>query len=237
MKPIFLALDFPNWFQTDTFIKKHQLQGVPVKVGMELFYKEGPIVIEKLKENNHPIFLDLKLYDIPTTVKNAMCNLATLGVDVVNVHAFGGREMIHAAKEGLIQGTSQGLPPKLIAVTVLTSMDTCTLQEDLQVKSSINDTVQHLAKLTKDSGGDGVVCSVHEVPNIKDHCGTDFWTITPGIRLTNTSTNDQKRVATPGLAKEYGTDALVIGRSVTSAIDPREAYQKAEKEWLHVKKA
>src|SRR5699024_7527346 len=215
-KPFFLALDFRTFESTKDFIEEHNLYGVPVKVGMELFYREGKQVIQWLKENKHPIFLDLKLHDIPTTVEKAMYNLANLGVDIVNVHASGGSEMIKAAKRGL-EAATNGPVPKLIAVTVLTSMDEETLNEELQVKETIDQAVKRLAVMSKESGADGVVCAAHEVPLIKESCGEKFLTVTPGIRLSDANKDDQKRVATPSLAKQNGADYLVIGRSITKA--------------------
>lgn len=230
MNKLYLALDFPTWEDSNRFIQMNQLKGVPVKVGMELFYREGIHVIEKLKENNHPIFLDLKLYDIPTTVMRAMRNLASLEVDIVNVHALGGREMIQKAKEGL-QSTSNRHDTKLLAVTILTSMDELTIQEEVGLQHSINDNVIRLAKLAQNSGADGVVCSVHEASHIVKHCHADFLTVTPGIRLQETADDDQKRVATPAIAKSMGASSIVIGRSITNAHNPLDAYKRAIKEW------
>lgn len=229
-QPFFLALDFRTANDVKAFIDKHKLDGVPVKVGMELYYREGREMIDWLKEHNHPIFLDLKLHDIPTTVEKAMYNLASLGVDIVNVHASGGSEMIKAAKRGLEAGT-QDKVPTLIAVTVLTSMDQSTLQEELNINQSVDDAVKRLALLTKNSGADGVVCSAHEVPMIKQACGNDFLTVTPGIRLSDSHQNDQKRVATPQLAKQNGADYLVIGRSITQAENPKINYERVVEEW------
>ncbi|WP_087972970.1 orotidine-5'-phosphate decarboxylase [Oceanobacillus rekensis] len=227
---IYLALDFPDWEETKRFLEDHQFQGVPVKVGMELFYKEGPSVIEKLKQDNHPIFLDLKLHDIPTTVMRAMKNIGKLGVDLTNVHALGGSEMIKFAKEGLVAG-SQNQDTKLIAVTVLTSMDESTLQNQLRIPGSLEDNAAYFAKFAKDSSADGVVCSVYEATRIKQDCGDSFLTVTPGIRLKDSDSNDQKRIATPEFASENGSDYIVIGRSVTKAEDPYQAYQQAVEEW------
>jgi orotidine-5'-phosphate decarboxylase len=223
---IYLALDFPDWKETYEFLDSNNLHGVPVKVGMELFYKEGLSVIEKLKENNHKIFLDLKLHDIPTTVKNAMTVLSSLEVDMVNVHALGGSEMILRAKEGLEKANT-----KLIAVTVLTSMEQNVLSEELRIRESLTDTAVHFSNLAKQSGADGVVCSVHEVEKVKQVCGKEFLTVTPGIRLLNTDMNDQKRIATPSYARQTGSDFLVIGRSITASNNPRKAYEQAVKEW------
>ncbi|MBM7571763.1 orotidine-5'-phosphate decarboxylase [Aquibacillus albus] len=231
---IYLALDFPNWKEAQSFLETNQLKGVPVKVGMELFYKEGPTVIEALKKDEHPIFLDLKLHDIPTTVKKAMRNVASLGVEMVNVHAFGGSDMIQAAKEGLIKGAAGSIEPKLLAVTLLTSMDETVIRDELKVESSLESTVIHLASLAKNNGADGVVCSAHEANEIKQACGKQFLTVTPGIRLSDSAHNDQKRIATPQLAGNQGADRIVIGRSVTQAPNPYKAYQKAIEEWNHV---
>ena len=226
--PLYLALDFPDWRESERFLKDNELSGIPVKVGMQLFYREGPQLIEKLIEDKHPIFLDLKLHDIPTTVRRAMKNLAKLEVDIVNVHALGGGEMIAEAKEGLLQGGAN--QTKLIAVTILTSMNNETMNQELLIPGELEAQVIHLAKLSKDNGADGVVCSVHEVNGIKQACGEDFLTVTPGIRLKNTSSNDQQRIATPAFAKQSGSDILVIGRSITKAENPKAAYEMAIKE-------
>ena len=226
---IYLALDFPDWKASKEFLAANQLIGVPVKVGMELFFREGPRVIEKLKENNHPVFLDLKLHDIPTTVRRAMKNIAGLGVDIVNVHALGGSEMIEQAKLGLLSG-SKSHDTKLIAVTILTSMGQETINGELRLPGEVEENAVHLAKVSKQSGADGVVCSVHEANQIKASCGTSFLTVTPGIRLANSNTDDQRRIATPSFARENGADILVIGRSVTTAAYPYQAYEQAMKE-------
>lgn len=226
---IYLSLDFPTWNEAKHFITQHDLHGVPVKVGMELFYREGPRVIEKLKQDNHAIFLDLKLHDIPTTVRNAMKNLAKLEVDMVNVHALGGSEMIQAAKEGLLSGSDH--ETKLIAVTVLTSMDDMTMNNELKIPGNVQENVVRFADFAHQNGADGVVCSVHEAKQIKALCGSDFSTVTPGIRLQESHANDQKRVATPAFARDNGSDILVIGRTVTNATKPKQAYEKVLKEW------
>lgn len=227
-----MALDFPSWETSKQFLDEHNLAGVPVKVGMELFYREGPDVIKQLKANNHPIFLDLKLHDIPTTVYKAMKNLAKLEVDIVNVHASGGSEMIKQAKAGLLSGSSTK-QTKLIAVTVLTSFDTDTLHKELLVRGELHKHAVHLAGLAKQGGADGVVCSVHEAAGIKEACGSDFLTVTPGIRLEDSVQDDQKRIATPEFARNNGADILVIGRSITQAEYPLQAYERAVKEWEH----
>ena len=227
---IYVALDFSSWEEANSFLVTNDLYGVPVKVGMELYYKEGPKIIEKLKENNHSIFLDLKLHDIPTTVMKAMHVLAKLEVDIVNIHALGGSEMIVRAKEGLINGNPNG-ETKLIAVTILTSMEEHVLNNELKLTGNLTDTAVHLAKLACNNGADGVVCSVHEVEAIKKACGDPFITVTPGIRLTHTDSFDQKRIATPSVARSTGADHLVIGRSITKSSNPKEAYKLAVKEW------
>lgn len=231
MNNMYIALDFPDWETTDRFLQENELDGVAVKVGMELFYREGVKVIEVLKEHDHPIFLDLKLHDIPTTVMRAMRNLAALEVDFVNVHALGGSEMIKRAKEGLQTNSQATQETKLLAVTILTSMDEQALHHDLTLQGSVDENVIHFAKLAHHSGADGVVCSVHEVEQIKSHTADKFLTVTPGIRLGSSSADDQKRVATPAFAKTAGTDAIVIGRSITTAEEPKQAYMQAWEEW------
>ncbi|GAB3067773.1 orotidine-5'-phosphate decarboxylase [Virgibacillus ainsalahensis] len=228
---IYVALDFENWSETKHFLDINELQGIPVKVGMELFYREGPRVIEKLKENNHAVFLDLKLHDIPTTVMKAMKNLAGLDVDIVNVHALGGSEMIKRAREGLLAG--DGHNTKLIAVTILTSLDNDTLNKELRLPGKLEENAVHLADFAKGNGADGVVCSVHEAKQIKAVCGSSFLTVTPGIRLKESNADDQKRIATPGFAGSNEADILVIGRSITQAVEPYKAYKQAVKEWQH----
>nr|WP_281355676.1 orotidine-5'-phosphate decarboxylase [Virgibacillus ihumii] len=227
----YISLDFPTWEESRSFLTRHDLNGVPVKVGMELFYREGPKLIERLKEDNHDIFLDLKLFDIPTTVQKAMRNIAKLEVDMVNVHALGGSEMIKRAKEGLVSGTTTNHESKLIAVTILTSMDETAVKSEMNLQGTLQENVVQFAGFAADNGADGVVCSAHEVEQIKGMCGKDFLTVTPGIRLTDSSSNDQKRPATPSFAKESGADILVLGRTVTQAENPKAAYEKVQKEW------
>ncbi|MBO8155302.1 MAG: orotidine-5'-phosphate decarboxylase [Bacillaceae bacterium] len=232
--PLYLALDFPDAKHTNEFLAEHELTNIPVKIGMQLFYREGPKLVEKLKNEGYSIFLDLKLHDIPNTVKEAMKNLAGLGVELVNVHAAGGKRMMEAAREGLEAGTSSGQQrPYLIGVTQLTSTDENMLHDELGIQWGLNETIVHYAKLSHSAGADGVVCSVHEVPVIKEACGTSFLTVTPGIRFQNDSADDQKRVATPELARELGSDAIVMGRSITKAQNPKYAYEQAVKEWNH----
>lgn len=234
---LFLALDFPSGDEALRFLKTHNLSQIPVKIGMELYYQEGPSIIRRLKDEGHPIFLDLKLHDIPNTVKQAMKGIASLGVDVINVHAAGGKDMIVAAQEGLKEGTSVGVSkPKLLAVTQLTSTSPKMLEEELLISKSVEETVGHYAKLSWEAGADGVVCSVHEADWIHTLCGYDFLTFTPGIRLKGSAIDDQVRIATPEEARKRGADAIVIGRSVTNASNPKNAYFKAKKGWENEKR-
>jgi len=230
-RPLIVALDFEGKEKVQTFLSSFQ-EPLFVKVGMELYFKEGPSIIYFLKEKGHRIFLDLKLHDIPNTVRQAMKNLARLGVDIVNVHASGGMKMMEAALEGLEQGTPLGQNrPKIIAVTQLTSTSESVLKEEILIETSLMETVLHYAKLAQKSGLDGVVCSTHEVERIREVCGESFLTITPGIRLANDHHNDQVRVATPRLAREKGSTGIVVGRSITKAKDPYEAYMIVKKDW------
>ena len=228
---MYLALDFPDIKTTKTFLEINSLQGVPVKVGMELFYREGTNIINYLKENNHSVFLDLKLFDIPTTVERAMRNLAKFEIDFVNVHALGGTEMIKRAKEGLQTSSVSNHETKLLAVTILTSMDDQVIKDDLGLTGTVEEEVKRLAILSEKSGANGVVCSVHEASVIKKICQPEFKTMTPGIRLSESNNNDQKRVATPKYANETGSDYIVNGRSITQAKNPKLAYERALGEW------
>lgn len=230
-KTIYLALDFPDWRKASYFLERNQLKGVPVKVGMELFYREGPYVIEKLKENGHPVFLDLKLHDIPNTVKQAMQNIASLEVDIVNVHALGGGEMIKRAKEGLLSGKRHSQETKLIAVTLLTSHDGMIIKHELKMLGGMENNAKHLALIAKENAADGVVCSAYEASSIKEVCGADFLAVTPGIRLKGSAPDDQKRIADPGFARKNDADILVVGRSITQAVSPHTAYYQAVEEW------
>ncbi|TFJ94587.1 orotidine-5'-phosphate decarboxylase [Lentibacillus salicampi] len=229
----YLALDFPAWPEAKDFLERNGLQGVPVKVGMELFYNEGPRFIEWLKKHDHDIFLDLKLHDIPTTVKRSMKNLAGLGIDMVTIHALGGSEMIRQAKDGLMAGSLTGYKPKLLAVTILTSFDNKTVNDELGLQGELQDNAVRFSELACQNGADGVVCSVHEAKKIKVVCGSPFLTVTPGIRLPDSAGDDQKRVATPALARANGADILVVGRTVTNADHPKAVYEQVQKEWEH----
>ena len=230
--PIIVALDFPAHQDVENFLQSFDKEQIFVKVGMELFYKEGPAILDYLKQKRHRIFLDLKLHDIPNTVKRAMKNLASFEVDLVNVHAAGGRAMMEAAMEGLQAGTSSGKKrPHCIAVTQLTSTSEEMMQSELLIKEPLNDVVVHYAMLAKESGLDGVVCSTWEANMITEALGEDFLKVTPGIRLKGDSTNDQVRIATPQKARELGSSAIVVGRSITKATDPLQAYLKVKEEW------
>jgi orotidine-5'-phosphate decarboxylase len=230
-RPLIVALDFKGIQEVKVFLTPFKGTNLYVKVGMELFYKEGPQVIQYLKNEGHQVFLDLKLHDIPNTVKSAMKNLATLGVDLVNVHASGGKQMMEAAREGLEAGSNSGPRPQLIAVTQLTSTTESVLKHELLINDSLDDTVQSYALLAKNASLDGVVCSVLEVPMIRSVCGDSFLTVTPGIRLAEDSKDDQARIATPIQAREAGTSMIVVGRSITSAKNPLEKYEMIKTQW------
>lgn len=219
---VIIALDFPSKEEMFTFLKPLESYHPYVKVGMEMFYKEGPDVVRELKKMGFKIFLDLKLCDIPNTVKMAMAKLGALGVDIINLHAFGGINMMKAAREGLNM-TEEGKKTKLIAVTILTSLSDEILENELNIKTNVADTVKKYAQNAKDAGLDGVVCSPLEASIIKE---MGLISVTPGIRLAGDDVNDQKRVATPALAKEMGSTYIVVGRSITKANDPVAAYLK-----------
>lgn len=232
MRTPIVALDFPSQKEVEQFLAHFGGESLFVKVGMELFYREGTGIITYLKEQGHRIFLDLKLHDIPNTVKSAMRNLAILGVDMVNVHAAGGTNMMKAALEGLQEGTPEGKErPICIAVTQLTSTSEEVMQTELWIEKSLEETVLHYAKLAQDSGLDGVVCSTLEVPKIREACGEDFVTVTPGIRMADDNVDDQVRIATPARARELGSTYIVVGRSITKAENPLEAYKKVTEQW------
>ena len=225
---LIVALDFPSQIETMAFLKNFH-NPIYVKVGMELFYREGMSVIEEIKSIGHQVFLDLKLHDIPNTVKSAMKNLALAEVDMVNLHAAGGKKMMQEALEGLDAGSHEKRP-LCIAVTQLTSTSEEMLHQELLIEKNLEETVLHYAKMTKDSGLDGVVCSVHEVKKIHHVCGEDFLTITPGIRPQGATQDDQVRVATPSFAKQQDSDFIVVGRPITKAENAEEAYQRIAKE-------
>lgn len=223
MTTIMVALDFSNKEEVMNFLSNYN-ESIYVKVGMELTYSEGFDLIKDIKALGHKIFLDLKLHDIPNTVKSAMKNLAKLNVDIVNLHCAGGSSMMKAAIEGLNEGSVNNARPLCIGVTQLTSTSKEMMNDELLINGDVQDVVLAYAKNAKDSGLDGVVCSVHEAKAIHNLCGDDFLTVTPGIRLANDSVDDQKRVATPQRAKEEGCQYIVVGRSITKSDDPRKTY-------------
>ncbi len=226
-KKTIVALDFSSRQDALDFLSQFE-EPVAVKIGMELTYAEGLDLVKDIKAMGHDVFLDLKLHDIPNTVKGGMKNLAALGADMVNCHAAGGIAMMKAAKEGLTLGAQEGQSPLIIAVTQLTSTSQEAMNQEQGIPGSVLDSVVRYAKNAKEAGLDGVVCSVHEVKAIKEACGQDFLTVTPGIRLVDDSVDDQKRVATPQYAKEQGSDYIVVGRSITKAQDPKTTYNQIE---------
>lgn len=227
-KDVIIACDFSSKEELYAFLEKLGDQKPYLKVGMELYYKEGAPMVRELKEQGYKIFLDLKLHDIPNTVYKAMRNLGELGVDITNVHASGGIKMMAAALKGLREGAGEGAMPKLIAVTQLTSTDAETLKNELLIGESLENTVKHYALNAKTAGLDGVVCSPLEASIIKE---LGLMSVTPGIRLAGDSVDDQKRVTTPKKAREMGSTYIVVGRSITGADDPREAYLRCTKEF------
>lgn len=231
-RPI-IALDFPDLAQVKKFLKSFPAEeSLFVKVGMELFYSEGPSVVRFLKDQGHDVFLDLKLHDIPNTVESAMKRLAALGVSLTNVHAAGGIEMMEAAKRGLADGTPIGQEsPKLIAVTQLTSTSETQMQTDQLIPVTLAESVTHYATCAAKAGLDGVVCSAHEVAQIKEATNPEFVCLTPGIRPKTAAVGDQKRVMTPSEARKIGSDYIVVGRPITQADNPYEAYQSIKNEW------
>lgn len=227
-KDVIIACDFSSKEELYAFLEKLGDQKPYLKVGMELYYKEGAPMVRELKEQGYKIFLDLKLHDIPNTVYKAMRNLGELGVDITNVHASGGIKMMSAALKGLREGAGEGAMPKLIAVTQLTSTDAETLKNELLIGESLENTVKHYALNAKTAGLDGVVCSPLEASIIKE---LGLMSVTPGIRLAGDSVDDQKRVTTPKKAREMGSTYIVVGRSITGADDPREAYLRCTREF------
>ena len=222
-----VALDFSTREDLFAFLSKFE-EPIYVKIGMELTYAFGLDIISEIRQLGHHIFLDLKLHDIPNTVKQAMKNLARLDVDIVNLHCAGGIAMMKAAIEGLEEGAVDGKRPLCIGVTQLTSTSKEAMNEELGIPGEVIDCVIKYAKNAKAAGLDGVVCSVQEARAIHEACGNDFLTVTPGIRLADDSKDDQKRVATPAFAKEQGCDHIVVGRSITKSADPLETYRTIE---------
>ena len=229
-RDVIIACDFASKEQTLEFLDKFSGKKPFVKIGMELFYAEGPAIVREIKARGHKIFLDLKLHDIPNTVKKSMAVLSRLDVDMCNLHAGGTSRMMTAALEGLTR--EDGTRPLLIAVTQLTSTDQETMEADLLIKEPIDKVVMHYAKNAKDSGLDGVVCSPLEAGKVHETCGSDFVTVTPGVRFADGDIGDQKRVMTPAQAKEIGSDYIVVGRPITAAADPVAAYERCVAEFI-----
>ena len=223
---ICIAFDFQNKAEVKEFLEKFNDEKLYVKVGMELFYGEGIEIIKMIKEMGHNIFLDLKLHDIPNTVKSAMKQLAKLEVDMVNVHASGSIAMMKAAIEGLEAGKTGDKRPLCIAVTCLTSLDQEVLDNELLINDTLENVVLKWATNAKEAGLDGVVCSPLESKVIHDNLGMEFITVTPGIRLADDSVNDQKRVTTPAMARELTSSYIVVGRTITGSADPYATYKK-----------
>ena len=229
-KDVIIACDFSSAKDTFDFLDKFTEEKPFVKIGMELYYAEGPSIVKEIKKRGHKIFLDLKLHDIPNTVKKAMSVLSSLDVDMTNLHAAGTVDMMKAAVEGLTK--EEGTRPILIAVTQLTSTSEERMQKELLINASINDTIVKYAENAKAAGLDGVVCSPLEAGMVKDACGKAFMTVTPGVRFADGDVGDQVRVTTPEKAKEIGSDYIVVGRPVTQAADPVAAYRRCCKEFI-----
>ena len=230
MRDVISACDFSSKEQTLAFLDKFTGRKPFVKIGMELFYACGPEIVREIKARGHKIFLDLKLHDIPNTVRKAMSVLSRLDVDMTNVHAAGTVDMMKAALEGLTR--EDGTRPMLIAVTQLTSTSEERMQRELLIGASINDTIAKYAENAKVAGLDGVVCSPLEAELVKQHCGAEFKTITPGIRFADAAADDQVRITTPERAREIGSDFIVVGRPVTAAADPVAAYERCCREFI-----
>ena len=229
MKDVIIACDFATREETLNFLDQFKEEKPFVKIGMELYYAEGPSIVREIKARGHKIFLDLKLHDIPNTVKKAMHVLSLLDVDIVNVHAAGTIAMMQAGLEGLTR--PDGTRPKLIAVTQLTSTDQKAMEEELLIHEPMAEVVMHYAENAKKAGLDGVVCSPLEAGVVHERCGADFLTVTPGIRLAGDAKGDQKRVMTPADAAKIGSDYIVVGRSITRAADPVAAYRECVREF------
>lgn len=223
-KDVIIACDFKNREETLKFLDQFTEEKPFLKIGMELFYSEGPDIVREIKKRGHKIFLDLKLHDIPNTVKKAMASLSKLDVDMCNVHAAGTREMMKAAIEGLTR--DDGTRPLLISVTQLTSTSEERMKDELLINEKIDKVVMHYAENTKMAGLDGVVCSPLEAGKVKEVCGKEFLTVTPGVRFETDDVGDQVRVTTPKKAKEIGSDYIVVGRPITKAENPVEAYRR-----------
>ncbi|MCE5344157.1 MAG: orotidine-5'-phosphate decarboxylase [Eubacteriales bacterium] len=227
---VIVALDFPTAQDAYAFLDRFPEEKPFVKIGMELYYAEGPQIVREIKARGHKIFLDLKLHDIPNTVKSAMRILSALDVDMVNLHAAGTTEMMKAALEGLTR--PDGTRPLLIAVTQLTSTSEEAMQKELLIHATMPETVLRYAQNAQLAGLDGVVCSPLEAAAVKQTCGQAFLTVTPGIRFADTAADDQARVTTPAIAREGGSDFIVVGRPITRAVDPVATYRRCVKEFL-----
>lgn len=228
-KDVIVACDFSSKEEVFAFLDRFTGRKPFVKIGMELFYAEGPEIVREIKKRGHKIFLDLKLHDIPNTVKKSMAVLSKLDVDITNLHAAGTTAMMQAAIEGLTR--PDGTRPLLIAVTQLTSTDQESMERDLLIREPIDRVVMHYAETAKNAGLDGVVCSPLEAGKVHDVCGKSFLTVTPGVRFADGDAGDQKRVMTPAAAKEIGSDYIVVGRPITKADDPVSAYERCVKEF------
>ena len=229
-KDVIVALDFDGREKTLAFLDRFTEEKPFVKIGMELFYSEGPSIVREIRARGHKIFLDLKLHDIPNTVKKAMAVLSALDVDMVNVHAAGTGAMMSAALAGLTR--PDGTRPLLIAVTQLTSTDQDMLEKELWIEKPMEEVVLHYAEIASIVGLDGVVCSPLEAGTIHERCGRNFLTVTPGVRFAGGDVGDQKRVTTPAKAKELGSDYIVVGRPITQAEDPVAAYRRCVAEFV-----
>ncbi len=229
-KDVIIACDFAGARETFAFLDRFTEEKPFVKIGMELFYAEGPEIVRQIKARGHKIFLDLKLHDIPNTVKKAMAVLSGLDVDICNLHAAGTGAMMRAALEGLTR--PDGTRPLLIAVTQLTSTDQEAMEQDLWIREPIDQVVMHYAENAKNAGLDGVVCSPLEAEKVHARCGAGFLTVTPGIRFADSAAGDQKRITTPARAKELGSDYIVVGRPITGAPDPVAAYRRCTAEFI-----
>ncbi len=229
-RDVIIACDFASAEDTFNFLDKFEGKKPFVKIGMELYYAEGPSIVKEIKKRGHKIFLDLKLHDIPNTVKKAMAVLSRLDVDMTNLHAGGTKRMMQAAIEGLTK--EDGTRPILIAVTQLTSTDQESMENDLLIKEPIDKVVMHYASCAKEAGLDGVVCSPLEAGKVHATCGEGFITVTPGVRFADGDKGDQKRVMTPEEAKRIGSDYIVVGRPITAAPDPVAAYERCCREFI-----
>lgn len=228
-RDVIIACDFPNAETTFAFLDRFTETKPFVKIGMELYYAEGPSIVRELRKRGHKLFLDLKLHDIPNTVQKAMAVLSQLDIDMVNLHAAGTKAMMEAALKGLTR--ADGTRPILLAVTQLTSTSEERMHNELLINGSISDCVCHYAQMAKEAGVDGVVCSPLEAGMVKERCGAEFLTITPGIRFADGAVGDQVRITTPAKAKEIGSDYIVVGRPITAAEDPVAAYMRCVREF------